>query len=133
MNRHKAREQAFIVVFEKLFNKETEVAELFERGVASELFENDAFSENLANTADIRSEELDALIEDNSIGWKTGRLPRVSLAILRLSVCEMLYVDDVPVSVSINEAVELAKKYATAEDASYINGVLGAIAKKIES
>lgn len=133
MNRHKAREQAFIVLFEKLFNKETGVAELFELGVASELFVNDEFSENLANSADSKSEEIDALVEENAIGWKIGRLPRVSLAILRLSVCEMLYFDDVPISVSINEAVELAKKYATAEDASYINGVLGTIAKKIDA
>ena len=52
------------------------------------------------------------------------------MAIMRLAVCEMLFGDDVPVGVAINEAVEIAKKYASADDASYINGVLGSIAKK---
>ncbi|NLA72626.1 MAG: transcription antitermination factor NusB, partial [Clostridiales bacterium] len=51
---------------------------------------------------------------------------------LRLAVCEMLYIEDIPTGVSINEAVELAKKYATPEDASFINGVLGTVAKKKE-
>lgn len=54
----------------------------------------------------------------------------VTLTVLRLSFCELLYFPDIPVRVSINEAVELAKKYATEEDASYINGVLGTFVRK---
>ena len=58
-----------------------------------------------------------------------NRISRVSLVLLRLALCEMLYETDVPVSVSINEAVELAKQYAPEDDASFINGVLGSVAR----
>lgn len=130
MNRYKAREQAFIIIFQKLFTKDLSTSELFDFGVSVGIFEEDEFSENIIKLIDTNQEEIDGLIEISSIGWTIGRLPKVSLAVLRLAVCEMLYIDDIPTGVSINEAVELAKKYATPEDASYINGVLGAIAKK---
>ncbi|MGI6744600.1 MAG: hypothetical protein BWY46_02019 [Firmicutes bacterium ADurb.Bin300] len=132
MNRHRAREQAFNIIFEKLFNEDVQTEKLFELGVAEGLFEEDEFSISLAGLTESKSGEIDKLIEENSIGWRLSRLPKVSLAVLRLAVCEMLYIEDVPVSVSINEAVELAKKYGTGEDASFINGVLGTIAKSIE-
>ena len=72
------------------------------------------------------------MIEKYSTKWKLDRIVKVSLAILRMSISEMLYLEDIPVSVSINEAVELAKKYATEDDASFVNGVLGAVAKDLE-
>ena len=59
-----------------------------------------------------------------------NRLSKVSLAILRLALSEMLYEEEIPVSVSINEAVELAKKYGGREDAPFVNGVLGAVFQK---
>ena len=62
--------------------------------------------------------------------WSKERISRVALAIMRLAVYEMLYVDDIPVSVSINEAVELAKKYGGDEDSSFVNGVLGGISRE---
>ena len=67
-------------------------------------------------------------------GWKLSRIPKVALAVMRLAIYEMKYEKTVPVSVSINEAVELAKKY-TIDDSSFVNGVLGAVARneKFES
>ena len=62
---------------------------------------------------------------ENSVGWKVERLPKVSLAILRLALCEIMYIPSIPNGVSINEAVELAKKFSSNEDASFINGILG--------
>ena len=77
-------------------------------------------------------EEIDALISTHlSKGWKISRISRISLAIMRVAVYEMKNVEEVPVSVAINEAVVLAKKYSV-DDASFINGVLGAIAKELE-
>ena len=64
-------------------------------------------------------------------GWAIHRLPKVSLAVLRLAIAEMLYIDDVPCGVSVNEAVEIVKKYGTSDDASFVNGVLGSIAKSL--
>lgn len=78
-------------------------------------------------------EELDAYIEGNAKGWTLSRLSRITIAILRLAIYEMYYVEDVPVGAAINEAVELAKVYDSDEAASFINGVLGAVARKKES
>ena len=74
---------------------------------------------------------IDEKINTYSVKWKASRLPKVDLAILRLSMAELYYLDDIPVSVSINEAVELAKKYSTEKSSSFINGVLGSAAREL--
>ncbi|MBQ5884160.1 MAG: transcription antitermination factor NusB, partial [Clostridia bacterium] len=76
--------------------------------------------------------KIDEVISENLVGWTLQRLPKVSLAILRLAVGEIMFNEDVPTNVSVNEAVEIAKTYGTAEDASYINGVLSTIVKKLK-
>lgn len=73
--------------------------------------------------------EIDELIDRYSVRWKTSRLPKVDLAILRLALAEICYLTDIPVSVTINEAVELAKKYSTEKSSKFINGVLGSAAR----
>ena len=73
--------------------------------------------------------EIDELIDRYSVRWKTSRLPKVDLAILRLALAEICYLTDIPVSVTINEAVELAKKYSTEQSSKFINGVLGSAAR----
>ena len=75
-----------------------------------------------------KAEELDEVINSASVGWKTSRMNRTDLAILRLAVYELLYDDDIPDKVAINEAVKLAKQYGEDESYSFINGVLGRIA-----
>lgn len=70
---------------------------------------------------------IDAVIDNNSDRWRIGRIPKVDLAILRLAIAEMLYTEDIPREVSINEAVNLAKKYSTDESGRFINGVLGKV------
>lgn len=74
--------------------------------------------------------ELDTYIERYSVGWKFGRISRIVACMMRLSMYEILYMPDVPDSVSINEAVELAKRYDTPEAASFINGILGTFVRK---
>ena len=73
--------------------------------------------------------EIDEMLNDASSGWKTSRMSRVDLAILRLAVYEMKYDEEVPVKVAINEAVELAKMFGGQESSNFINGVLGKLAK----
>ena len=73
--------------------------------------------------------EIDELIDRYSVRWKTSRPPKVDLAILRLALAEICYLTDIPVSVTINEAVELAKKYSTEKSSKFINGVLGSAAR----
>ena len=73
--------------------------------------------------------ELDEKLNEASIGWKTSRMGKVDLAILRLALYEILYDDSVPEKVAINEAVELAKQYGSDESPSFINGVLGKLVR----
>jgi N utilization substance protein B len=75
-----------------------------------------------------RQEEIDALIGKYSKRWKVSRISKVDLAILRVAIYEILSIADIPVSVSINEAVELAKRYGSEDSGSYVNGILGRIA-----
>lgn len=72
--------------------------------------------------------EIDEMINQNTTGWKTGRMNKVDLSILRLAVYEMKWDEDVPVKVAINEAVELAKRFSGDEGPSFINGVLAKLA-----
>ena len=75
-------------------------------------------------------EEIDGIIEKNLKNWKMNRISKVALAVMRLAICEMRFFDDIPVGVSINEAVELCKKYAAKDDYSFVNGILSAVAKE---
>lgn len=75
---------------------------------------------------------LDDIINSCSSKWKTGRMPKVDLAIMRLATGELTYSDDIPEAVSINEAINLAKEYSTENSAKFVHGVLGAVAKKIK-
>ena len=124
MNRSQARESAFILIFETIFNPEYSLADMKEFAAESELFEIDAFTEQLYTAAVSNAEALDAEIKKYLKGWRLERLSRPALAILRLAFAELAYCD-VPPSVTVNEAVELAKKYAGEKDAPFINGVLG--------
>lgn len=132
MNRTQEREQAFIILFESIFHPESTVDELFSLAAESEFFNETKFSRSLVETTVEHAPEIDTEIEAHAVDWSISRITKVSLAILRLAICEMLYFEDIPVSVSINEAVELAKKYAEKKDSSFINGVLGTIAREQE-
>jgi N utilization substance protein B len=77
-----------------------------------------------------RKEEIDAKINEYSNKWTTSRMPKVDVAILRLAVVEIMYMDDIPDAVAINEAVDLAKKFGSDESKAFINGILGKIAKE---
>lgn len=126
MTRTEEREQAFVLVFEKSFNMDTSADDIVEFATEARLLEPTVFTVSLFKQVYEQLESIDAIIEKYAIGWKKERLSKVALSLLRLALCEILYVDSVPYGVSVNEAVELAKKYATAEDASFINGILGA-------
>ena len=132
MTRSQEREQAFILIFECGFNRDIPINELYEMAVESEFLNESDYTKRLAVATAENLEEIDRRISEFTVGWTLDRITKVSLSILRIAVCEMLYFDDVPIGVSINEAVELAKNYATKEDSQFINGVLGSIAKSIE-
>ncbi len=130
LTRREEREQAFILLFEKSFNEDVTVSELYEMAVETETISESEFSKNLAVKVTENLEPIDAAIERNSVKWKMNRISKVALAVMRLAICEILYYDDIPVGVSINEAVELCKKYAAKDDYSFVNGILSSIAKE---
>lgn len=124
MTRKEQREQAFCLVFQDLFNNE-EALETYEENIAKiGYYSKELFSGVISN-----KDNLDELINKYSKGWKSRRLPKVNLAILRLAVYEIMFVDEVPDGVAVNEAVELAKTYSGEGDYSFINGILGAVIK----
>ncbi len=131
MTRHEAREQAFAVIFEKNFNENISFQEIIENAEESGLVKVNGFASSILKAVEENYEKVDNVITENLVGWTLQRLPKVTLAILRLAVAEILFLEDVPVNVSVNEAVEIAKTFATPEDASYVNGVLSSIVKKI--
>lgn len=132
MTRTEEREQAFVLIFEKSFNMDTSAEDILDYATEARLLEPTVFTVSLFKQVYEQLERIDAIIEKYAIGWKKERLSKVALSVLRLALCEILYVDSVPNGVSVNEAVELAKKYATAEDASFINGILGAFIRSGE-
>lgn len=75
-------------------------------------------------------ENIDSFIEKYSEGWKIKRIAKIDLAILRIALYEMIYIEEMPPQVSINEAVEISKEYGTNESSKYINGLLGTFLKK---
>ena len=130
MTRKQAREEAFVLIFEKVFNPDSvqEILELANdvRGLKPNDYIKTVFFgvyENLEN--------LDNIISENAIGWSITRISKTALSVLRLSLFEIMFMEDIPVPVSINEAVELCKKYATKEDASFVNGLLSTVAKSL--
>lgn len=131
VSKYKIREQAFFLCFESLFS-DTEIDELADNAgdARDEFLSDEAISR--AKRVKEHTEEIDKIISGKlKKGWKLSRISKISLSILRLAIYEMLYMDDIPVSVSINEAVELSKKFSTQEDTAFINGVLGAAAKEL--
>ena len=127
LSRSAARELAFELIFEKNFREEP-VSQIMETAVEARQVENDQFARETACGVFEHIAEIDEVVSKNLQGWTINRVSKVALSVMRLSVYEILF-SDVPDSVSINEAVEIAKKFGGEDDSSYVNGVLGTIAR----
>lgn len=130
MTRREAREAAFFAVFEKSINN-NETSEIILAASDAENYSVDEFSLTLINCVFENLDTIDKKIEDNLTGWTLSRLPKTALAIMRISCAEMMYLEEIPSSISINEAVELAKTYCGEGDYQFVNGILGSIEKKL--
>ena len=132
MSRTELREHIFRMLFRIEFNSAEEMKE-------QEGFYFEELDEAKGNDQDYilnkyraiveKKEEIDTLLNEVSEGWKTSRMNRVDLTIMRLAVYEIKWDEDVPTGVAINEAVELAKKYSSDDGPSFVNGVLAKIVK----
>lgn len=130
--KRKSREQAFIILFEKSFNSEMSVDEIIDAAIEVEVITKDKMTSDIVKTAEEHIEDIDTVIERNLKGWTMQRISKVSLALIRMAVCEMKYFEKVPVGVSISEAVEICKIYGSDEDKSFVNGILGSISREKE-
>lgn len=129
MNRTKAREYAFILLFQYKFQPDS-IGELIEDFVTEyKPGIQEEYIKNAVNTTIEKIEELDGIIDEKSANWKADRLSFVCQSILRLAICEILYFEDIPVPVSINEAIALIKKYDGEESVNFVNGILGSFKK----
>ena len=130
MKRAVAREQAFILVFEKSFN-DADIAELIGYAAENCGWETDEFMEKLAEDTVSHLDAIDPVIEKYCIGWKKERISKVSLSIMRVACNEIMFMPDIPVSVSIDEAVELAKTFDDDKAPAFVNGILNGIAEDL--
>ena len=132
MRRREQREHIFKLLFMTEFNSQNEMKEQQEIYLdeIEEITDRDRayIQEKYAHVME-HIEEIDKKLNEISRGWRTGRMNRVDLTALRLAAYEMEYDQDVPVGVAINEAVELAKKFGGEASGSFVNGILGKLAK----
>ena len=133
LSRREAREAVFGLLFETEFKKEEDPKEIFAISCEDREIGQDDYIKNAYFGVCENLGTIDALINRHSNGWKTTRISRVSRSILRLSVYEMLFLPDIPHSVSMNEAVELCKKYDEESARPFVNGVLNAVKEELES
>ena len=131
MKRRDAREALFVLLYEMSFNAPEELEETILKAKEDREIDDAYIMQSIHGIYD-HLEEIDQKIIAHARGWSFERLSRTTLAIMRISVYEMHYAE-IPYTISINEAVELAKRYGGNADASFINGVLGGIARRHEA
>ena len=131
MTRREIREEIFRLLFRIEFYSEEELEEQLQftadEGEASEA--DAAYIQNKIRDLAGRVTEIDDMINAVARGWKTGRMGKVDLTLIRLAVYEIKFEEDIPTGVAINEAVELAKRYGTDGSSSFVNGILAKIVR----
>lgn len=132
MSRKKARDNAFKCIYELEFDNEKNVDKLLEFCYTENENQNDEkkYIDVVVNGVKENLESIDNIILSKLKNWSMDRIAKIDLAILRLAIYEIMYMEDIPVKVTANEAVELAKLYGNNDSKSFVNGV---IAKVIES
>lgn len=127
MSRREIREQIFKLLFRTEFYKEEELPEqrqLFLDELGQEENEDTHYIQQKYEDILSHLTEIDAMVNEVALGWKTSRMGKVDLTLIRLAVYEIKFEEGVPQGVAINEAVELAKNYGTDDSSSFVNGIL---------
>ena len=134
MGRHEQREQLFKLLFRVEFNTPNEMPEQVKLFFQDDEIE---YTEKVMESIESRFEsiqeklpEIDAMLNEKAEGWNVESMGKVELTVLRIAVYEMLYDDEIPETVAINEAIEIAKKYGQAASGGFVNAVLAKFVKK---
>ena len=131
MNRKTARENAFILLFERAIKDGESAEDIFTKATEERELEYDDYVKSVFFGSAANAVIIDQTVEKCLVGWKKDRVSYVSRAILTLATYEMMFADDIPAKVSINEAIELSKKYDEDKAYMFVNGVLNAVAKEL--
>jgi transcription antitermination protein NusB len=130
MGRRAARETAMKLLYQLEFQKEDRDEQIKYILGESDYADNEVkYINDVIDGVHKNLDLIDRIIEKYSKGWKINRLSKVDLSILRLSIYEIKYREDIPFNVSVNEAVELAKKYSNEDAGSFVNGLLAKVTK----
>ena len=133
MGRHEQREQVFMLLFRVEFHTPEEMPRqerlFFEDNETVTREKDAAYIEAKEKAVREKISEIDQIIDKNTEGWDTTRMGKVELTILRLAVYEMLFDEDVPKGVAIDEAVEIAKKFGQDNSGGFVNAILAKISK----
>ena len=133
MQRKIARENSFILLFEKIFRSDETAEEIFKGATEIRGLEFDDYVKTVFFGACENEKIIDETVLRHTVGWKKERISPVSSALIRLAAFEMRFMADIPSRVSINEAIELSKKYDDEKAYAFVNGVLNGIASELES
>lgn len=137
MKRHEQREQVFMLLFRVEFNSLEDMPEqvrLFLEDSEEILLEKDAeYIAGRYEQIQNKIPELDKMIDEKTEGWDTKRMGKVELTVLRIAVYEMLYDEEIPDGVAIDEAVEIAKKYGQETSGGFVNAILAKLVKQGDS
>ncbi len=131
LNRRSSREAVLGLIFENEFGLYDDKTELYENAVAARGIEENEYIRTLYFGILEKRDELDAYIEKYAKGRTLARISKIAKTVMRISIYEMLYIDDIPASVSINEAVELAKQYDDDKTKAFVNGILNAVKEEL--
>ena len=129
MTRRQEREEAFFMLFESDFSPCKSTEEIYSDAKDARDVEDSEYIRAVTEGVRAHREELDALIDPHLHGWKRSRLSGVARSVILLAAYEMLYMSDIPTHVSLNEAVELMKKYDDEKARVFVNGVLNAFSR----
>ena len=131
MNRKTARENAFILLFEKAIKIDETFEEIYTKATCERGLEVDDYVKNVFFGCAENEKIIDIKIDECLVGWKKERVSYVAMAILKLSAYELMFMEDIPAKVSINEAIELSKKYDEDKAYVFVNGVLNKLAESL--
>jgi len=135
MSRRNDRKHALCLVFALDFDGDKPLydhyCEFFAMDAVEKGIGEPEYVQKVIRRVERHMDKIDNVIARHAEGWDFGRLSRIDKAIMRLAICEMLYIDNITPSIAINEAVELAKEYSMDDAPKFINGILGKVARNI--
>lgn len=130
MGRRASREAAMKLLYQLEIQKDDRSEQIETALEDGSLTDNDKkYIRSIVDGVEEKTALLDSIIEKYAMGWKISRLSKIDLSVLRIGIYEILFREDIPFSVSVNEAVELAKKYSNEDAGAFVNGLLAKVSK----